>query len=274
MKYQWKNTLVGFIVGCMFVFVTTVMPINASSSSLLEVVINNVNIMLDGNVVGDKGDNYTLSNGNQVPFSIVYKGTTYVPIRKLGELLGKEIGYISDTSTVVIGAMPVQNEPGWYLVNKEFTKLLPEESKGTFLGTNEYFVTRIEYTSLLETNVALTSYYTTYDGYDIARPVVQREFSYTWTSPPVYIPVGGNFNTTVSCTSTEPKASISGRYLNDSLNPTGDGSYYSVLAGSQDTIYSPKFGQGYDGNQKTITLSQTTNTDATVYTYTYEYKSK
>jgi len=53
-------------------------------------------------VVGKAGMNYTLPNGKQVPYSILYKGTTYLPMRKVAELVGKEVTWDQDTNTAGI----------------------------------------------------------------------------------------------------------------------------------------------------------------------------
>ncbi|MED0675458.1 CAP domain-containing protein [Aneurinibacillus thermoaerophilus] len=46
------------------------------------------------------------NNGNQVPKTITYQGTTYVPLRYVGEKLGKEVGYDGKTHSVWIGQKP------------------------------------------------------------------------------------------------------------------------------------------------------------------------
>lgn len=119
MKNAKRNVAWGFFMAFLFTLVLMTTPVLAANTSS-DAVINSVNIMLDGEVVGNAGSNYTLSNGSSVPLSIVYEGTTYLPVRKLSELLGKDVGYISATNTVVLGTMPERSRPGWYLIDKEF----------------------------------------------------------------------------------------------------------------------------------------------------------
>lgn len=48
------------------------------------------------------------NQGSIVPESIVYKGTTYVPIRKVSEMLDMPVQWDGDTQTVWIGAVEVE----------------------------------------------------------------------------------------------------------------------------------------------------------------------
>lgn len=68
----------------------------------IEAALNSVSISLNGDIVAESGESYTLRNGTEVPYSILYEGTTYLPVRKLSELLGIEIGWDNDTRTVEI----------------------------------------------------------------------------------------------------------------------------------------------------------------------------
>lgn len=68
----------------------------------IQAVFNAMIINVDGKQVNEKGQNYTLHNGDEVPFSLVYKGTTYLPLRKLVEVIGKDLIFDGTTSTVYI----------------------------------------------------------------------------------------------------------------------------------------------------------------------------
>lgn len=121
MKSSRRSGIFGFVLGCLLTALIILTPVfSAGTSASITAMINSVSIMLDGNVVGHAGNNYVLSNGSSVPYSIVYKGTTYLPIRKVGELVNKEINYISESKTVVLGALPAAKKEGWHLVKKEF----------------------------------------------------------------------------------------------------------------------------------------------------------
>ncbi|MCQ4864674.1 stalk domain-containing protein [Pseudoflavonifractor phocaeensis] len=71
------------------------------------VTFNASALQLNGQQISAKGENYTLDNGQQVPASITYTdetggGTTYLPVRRIAELLGIEIGWDSATGSVTV----------------------------------------------------------------------------------------------------------------------------------------------------------------------------
>lgn len=72
------------------------------TTETIDATFNVMILNINGLTINEKGQNYTLHNGDQVPFSMVYKGTTYLPLRKLVELLGKELTLYGETSTVYI----------------------------------------------------------------------------------------------------------------------------------------------------------------------------
>lgn len=86
----------------------------------IEVVLNSVNLALNGETIASANRNFTLSNGNEVPYSIVYKGTTYLPVRKLAEALSKQVTWDGNTQTIglVDGdlAPTSKTKPGWNFV--------------------------------------------------------------------------------------------------------------------------------------------------------------
>ncbi len=79
----------GFIIGT----ITTVMLFSTVAfgdtvTKNIEVVLNSVNLTVNGESV--QADN------------ILYNGTTYVPIRAIADMLGKEVGWNGDTNTASI----------------------------------------------------------------------------------------------------------------------------------------------------------------------------
>ena len=86
----------GFIAACL-----TITPL-AVFAGPIEVSLNTVNINLNGAQVVTKGESYVHANGTILPFSLNYKGTVYLPIRKVSEIMGKDIGYDAKSSTVGI----------------------------------------------------------------------------------------------------------------------------------------------------------------------------
>ena len=71
-----------------------------SFAANLEVVLNSVKLVLNGKTQAEIGDSYKLSDGTEVPYSILYNGTTYLPLRKVSEIFNSEIGWNNDTRTV------------------------------------------------------------------------------------------------------------------------------------------------------------------------------
>ena len=99
---KFKMRMQGFVLGIVVaaIAVSLTVPAIAAGDGFL---LNTVNITADGTQIASVGQNYTLDNGDEVPYSIVYRGTTYLPVRKVGEALGKTISWDGATSTVVIG---------------------------------------------------------------------------------------------------------------------------------------------------------------------------
>lgn len=96
MRKQAKGFLLGFIVACLLVI-----PMTAFADNI-QAYFNTVHITVDGKNAVKAGENYQLTDGNSVPFSINYKGTTYLPIRKMGEMLGMTIDYDVASKTVQV----------------------------------------------------------------------------------------------------------------------------------------------------------------------------
>jgi hypothetical protein len=106
-----KGFLSGFVVALLLF--SSIGVFAAVSTQSIDVLMNSINIAINGEVKGNAGESYQLSNGGQVPFSIVYKGTTYLPLRKVAELLDKEVTWNGDTNTAGVKekkAEPNQSE--------------------------------------------------------------------------------------------------------------------------------------------------------------------
>lgn len=102
----------GFIIGVIFMaIVGLTVPAVAAT---IEAVFNSVNITVNGNKIAAVGDSFVLANGDEVPFSILYKGTTYLPLRKMGEIFDKDIGWDDGSRTASVndkGSAPVVSNP-------------------------------------------------------------------------------------------------------------------------------------------------------------------
>jgi hypothetical protein len=95
---KYRNFIVGLIVG--IVICTTTNAFAEDIMQTIEVMFNKVNIVINNKNMGNIGDNYTLQNGVEVPYSISYKGTTYLPVRKVAEIFGTDIKWSQETRTI------------------------------------------------------------------------------------------------------------------------------------------------------------------------------
>jgi len=100
MKHTIKVFFAGMVVATLLF---TTISIFASDNQLsISVVLNKVNVAINGVLVGKSGVDYILDNGQSVPYSISYKGTTYLPMRKVAELVGKTVIWDGVTGTAGI----------------------------------------------------------------------------------------------------------------------------------------------------------------------------
>lgn len=88
---------------------TNLQVVATSTLEMIEVAKNSVNLSLNNSPFATTDESYTLSNGDQVPLSFVYQGTTYLPIRKISETLGLEVGWDQSTRSVLLDS-PTQQD--------------------------------------------------------------------------------------------------------------------------------------------------------------------
>lgn len=100
-----KNFGKGLLLGVLLTSIlgSSLVSIGSSTLETIQVALNSVNVSVNNAKVGSIGQNYILENGQQVPYSILYKGTTYLPIRKVAETIGKQVTWDSNTRTAGIG---------------------------------------------------------------------------------------------------------------------------------------------------------------------------
>lgn len=110
MNKTLKSILAGTLAG-----VITACSVPAIADSI-EALMNSVNIKLDGDEIASVNENYVLQNGAKVPYSILYEGTTYLPVRKISELLEVGIDWDNSTRTVIIEKNKNENTgfDSWY----------------------------------------------------------------------------------------------------------------------------------------------------------------
>lgn len=95
MRKTLKGYLLGFLSASVFV---SGIAYAASTTTLYDVVTDGIKIVIDGEQFKP-----TDANGNSVePF--IYKGTTYLPVRAIGNAFNKDINWDAEKDTVIIGS--------------------------------------------------------------------------------------------------------------------------------------------------------------------------
>lgn len=92
-----KKRLEGFIIGIVFIIIISGTSFASEFKQRIDVVFNSINLEVNGQKV--MADN------------ILYNGTTYVPIRKVAELLGKTVVWDSASKTASIKDIAVYTGP-------------------------------------------------------------------------------------------------------------------------------------------------------------------
>ena len=85
-----KNFISGFLIATMFC--ATILTANAATETTIPVTFDAIRVVAEG------------INFNN---TILYDGTTYVPLRQAGELFGKEVTFNNETKTAYIGKVPI-----------------------------------------------------------------------------------------------------------------------------------------------------------------------
>lgn len=133
---KFKYITLGLAMGIILVSSTTV--IADTTQKTIEVIMNNINININGTVLAKQNDVHTLPNGDKIPYSILYKGTTYLPMRVIAESIDKDVKWDSSTSTASI------NDKNISITNNNLVEI-------TKTDIDEYnkFKTLIEYKDLV-----------------------------------------------------------------------------------------------------------------------------
>ncbi len=98
MKKYLKGYLIGFLSA--IILLGSILVFADNGFITISVVLNKINLSINGAQVAKSSDTYTLDNGTKVPFSILYNGTTYLPMRKVASIVGKEVLWDPATATV------------------------------------------------------------------------------------------------------------------------------------------------------------------------------
>ena len=116
-----KKTIKGFVLGLIIATMLMSTVLGAGVKKTIEVAFNSINLTING----EKVDADT----------ILYEGTTYVPLRATGEMLGKDVGWNQATNTASIndkvGEKPIDKP-----ISKDGLKLFEDDKvKISYLKT-------------------------------------------------------------------------------------------------------------------------------------------
>lgn len=94
---KMKHITCGVVMG---VILATAVPATAAQvTKSISVAYNNIKIVVDGQQIS--------TDKNNEPF--IYNGTTYLPIRAVGQAVGKQVSWDGNTNTVYLGDSPVSS---------------------------------------------------------------------------------------------------------------------------------------------------------------------
>ena len=111
-KFQWRSFFAGVL--------STVLVLGLSATAFAaaggQINFSMVNVVLNGQQISAAGEGYDPGSGVIAPSSLSYVdetggSTTYLPVRRLSELLGIPITWDGTTSSVVIGDAPAPTAP-------------------------------------------------------------------------------------------------------------------------------------------------------------------
>lgn len=129
MKKRLQGLVMGIIIGALM---TSGIVFAKNIQETINAVYMNVKLVVDGIEITPKD-----ANGNVVePF--IYNGTTYLPVRAIGEAFDKDVQWDGDTATVYIGGVqkPLKEV---YLYDKPYIECgNPFEFKAEEKGTDWY----------------------------------------------------------------------------------------------------------------------------------------
>lgn len=135
MKNTLKSYFLGFLSAAVLVSGVTYA---ASTTKTIEALYNNIKIYVDGIKIDPKD-----AAGNAVePF--IYNGTTYLPVRAVGEAIGKTVTWDGTTQSVYLGEIPGTTQ-SWMDVCKPYEYINATEY--LISDSNTFTMSGINYTN-------------------------------------------------------------------------------------------------------------------------------
>ena len=150
-----KVSLCTCIILCVICIVfSAVITASPTTKQIVAYLNYGLNIEVDGEV-----KTMTDAGGNRV-YPITFDGTTYVPVRGLGQLMGANIGWNNDTNTVIVKtkisdkSLITGNE-----LNTEYSSILENSQRTLTISDNVYtFDNGLHCKSVLNEDIKYTNY--------------------------------------------------------------------------------------------------------------------
>lgn len=109
--YKFKHLLIGVIVGSLL----TSGAVFAGNSEFV-LSLFEAKLIFNGQEKQGSEKPYMYSNGKDyVPTSLIYNGTTYVPLRFFAESMGQPVDYKNETQTIYVGKVPEGEKVARYM---------------------------------------------------------------------------------------------------------------------------------------------------------------
>ena len=125
-KQRAKDVLLGAVTASLIIGGATSAFAKASKENI-SVSYNNIKLVVDGKTV----------NTSNEPF--IYNGTTYLPVRAVGEALGKKVSWDGNTNTVTIGNSASSSSSNNTSTGYSRTNPAPINTMQTFTKPKGYF---------------------------------------------------------------------------------------------------------------------------------------
>ena len=68
----------------------------------IDCVFDSLNIVVNGQTFARPGTQFDRGEGNMVPYSLLYRGTTYLPLAAVCQIVGKDISWNGETYTAIV----------------------------------------------------------------------------------------------------------------------------------------------------------------------------
>jgi hypothetical protein len=127
-----KNKIITFICGFISALILSFAFVPALASGLqdIEVALNSVNITLNGTKITNINEGYVREGTEgEIPQSINYQGTIYLPLRRISEILNVNVDYDNNTKTIYLST-------NTYTIDDDVTQII-NNNTNTNKNTNE-----------------------------------------------------------------------------------------------------------------------------------------